>query len=64
MAVQGREADAEMAGIGLGKLWNVVSDFAAVVGGKIRVAGGQEPLQRRRQFITGQTRSGRLAERM
>ena len=47
MAVEGGEADAEMIGIGLAEFWDIVGDAAAVLGGKIRMAGGEEPQQRR-----------------
>ena len=47
VAIECREADAEMHGVGLAELWNVVGDRAVMVGPKIGVAGGEEALQRR-----------------
>jgi len=48
MTVERGERDAEMLGIGLAKLGNLMGDFAGIVGCKIPVACVQKPQQRRR----------------
>jgi hypothetical protein len=49
--VDGGEADTEKVGVGLAQFRNVVGDRAASLGGKFRMATGQEPQQRRFDFV-------------
>jgi len=48
MTVERGERDAEMLGIGLAELGNLMGDFAGIVGCKMPVACVQKPQQRRR----------------
>ena len=51
VAVDGRQADAEMVRIGLFQLGNIVGERAAIVVLQLRMTTDQEPMQRRRRHL-------------